>query len=68
MAHLYKKEAIALLGGTLESAAKAVGVTKQAVSQWPDPLTSKIADRVLAALYRREVKIRRSNKVVKVGK
>jgi len=47
-----KSEAIALLGGSVAAAAKAVGVTAQAVGQWPDPLPQRIADRVQAALYR----------------
>lgn len=47
-----KSEAIALLGGSVAAAAKEVGVTAQAVGQWPDPLPRRIADRVQAALYR----------------
>lgn len=47
-----KAEAIRLLGGTPAAAAKAVGVTVQAVGQWPDPLPVRIADRVQAALWR----------------
>lgn len=47
-----KQTAIDLLGGSLKSAAEAVGVTPQAVSGWPDPLSKKIADRVQAALWR----------------
>lgn len=47
-----KKEAIKLLGGTIYSAAKAIGISPQAVSQWPKILSSRIADRVEAALFR----------------
>jgi hypothetical protein len=47
-----KAKAIELLGGTPSAAAEAVGVTVQAVGQWPDPLPQRIADRVQAALYR----------------
>lgn len=43
------------LFGSVRAAAEAVGVTTQAVSQWPDPLPSRIEDRVVAALTRRSV-------------
>jgi hypothetical protein len=49
-----KSEAIRLLGGSNTTAAAEVGVTPQAVSQWPDPLPPRIADRVLAALARKK--------------
>lgn len=48
-----KAKAIELLGGSVSSAAAAVGVTYQAVEKWPDPLPDRIADRVVAALARR---------------
>ena len=52
-----KSEAIALLGGTVTSAAEAIGISSAAVSQWPDDnegeLPQRIVDRVQAALYRR---------------
>ena len=48
-----KGEAVALLGGTVTKASRAVGVTSQAVTQWPDELGPTIRDRVLAALVRR---------------
>ncbi len=47
-----KKQAINLLGGTASVAARAVGVSPQAVKGWPDTLPPRIADRVQAALYR----------------
>lgn len=47
-----KAEAIKRLGGSAASAAKAVGISVQAVSGWPDPLTNAIADRVIAAQVR----------------
>ena len=50
-----KKKAIELLGGTTVSAAKAIGITASAVSQWPDQLPGRIADRVLAALAKRHL-------------
>jgi len=50
-----KAKAIEALGGTVPSAAKAVGVTGRAAYKWPDPLPRRIADRVLAAVARREL-------------
>lgn len=47
-----KAEAIEHLGGSVASAAKAIGVTYQAVNQWPDELPRRIVDRVQAALWR----------------
>lgn len=47
-----KLDAIELLGGSVAAAAAAIGVTYQAVYRWPDELTSRIADRVHAALGR----------------
>jgi len=47
-----KQTAIDLLGGTVTSAACAVGVTPSAVTQWPDVLPPRTADRVQAALWR----------------
>ena len=50
-----KSTAIQLLGGSVVSAAKEVGVSPSAVSQWPDPLPERVADRVLAALARKHL-------------
>jgi len=47
-----KSHAIQLLGGTVTQAATAIGINPQAVSQWPDTLPPRIADRVQAALWR----------------
>lgn len=47
-----KAEAIKYLGGTVVKAAKAVGISSQAISQWPDELSSVTADRVFAAFVR----------------
>ena len=49
---MLKTEAIELLGGSPTAAASAIGITPQAVSQWPDELPGRIADRVYAALAR----------------
>lgn len=47
-----KADALALLGGTVTAAARAIGIKPAAVSLWPDELPARIADRVQAALYR----------------
>lgn len=52
---MLKTKAIELLGGSPASAARAVGVSTQAISQWPDELPERIADRVLAALARKHL-------------
>lgn len=46
-----KSEAIELLGGSLSAAADVLGVTVSAVSQWPDELPDRIAQRVVGAAY-----------------
>lgn len=50
---MLKTEAIDLLGGTIPAAAKAIGISYQAVDKWPEVLTDAIRDRVQAVLYRR---------------
>lgn len=47
-----KTHAIELLGGSVGSAAKSIGINSQAISQWPDTLPPRLADRVIAALAR----------------
>jgi hypothetical protein len=49
---MLKTEAIEKLGGTNKSAALAIGISVQAISQWPETLPPRIADRVIAALSR----------------
>lgn len=49
-----KNEAIKLFGNCSE-AARAIGVTRSAVSKWPDPLTRAIRDRVVAAALRKKI-------------
>lgn len=53
---MHKAEAIRLLGGTPTAVAKAIGITPQAVSGWPDTgdLPAAIRDRVQAALWRKQ--------------
>lgn len=50
-----KSRAIELLGGTVASAAKEIGISYQAVDKWPDDLPARIADRVLAAVARKHL-------------
>ena len=47
-----KIKAIELLGGTVAKAADAIGINSQAISQWPDTLPPRLADRVIAACVR----------------
>jgi hypothetical protein len=50
---MQKTTAIELLGGSVGVAAAAVGITPSAVTQWPDELPPRLADRVQAALWRK---------------
>ena len=50
-----KSKATELLGGTTSDAAKAIGISPQAYSQWPDQLPKRLADRVVAAIARRHL-------------
>ena len=52
---MLKSHAIEMLGGSASAAASAIGITPAAVSQWPDVLPPRIADRVLAVLARRHL-------------
>lgn len=51
---MLKSEAILALGGSVAAVAREIGITPQAVGQWPDELPPAIRDRVQAALWRRE--------------
>lgn len=51
---MLKTHAIELLGGTVTSAADAIGVSYQAIVKWPSELPPRIVDRVQAALYRKQ--------------
>jgi hypothetical protein len=51
---MLKSKAIELLGGTPTSAAAEIGITPQAVTDWPEHLPQRIADRVQAALWRKQ--------------
>ena len=48
-----KTDAISKLGGSKAEAARAIGISYQAVDKWPEKLTPKIKDRVQAAFVRR---------------
>lgn len=50
-----KTKAIVLLGGSIAAAAHAIGISYQAVKQWPDELPPRIADRVLASIARKHL-------------
>lgn len=52
---MLKAKAIELLGGSVASAAEAIGISYQAVEKWPDPLPDRISDRVVAALARKHL-------------
>lgn len=54
---MQKSEAIALLGGSVAEAAKAIQIKSSAVSQWPDVLPPRLQDRVIAACVRRSIPI-----------
>lgn len=52
---MLKQKAIELLGGSVTTAAEAIGISYQAVNQWPDVLPDRISDRVLAAVARKHL-------------
>jgi len=52
---LMKDEAIVLLGGSAKEVSRKIGITEQAVRNWPAVLSAKLRDRVQAALWREMV-------------
>ena len=48
-----KTYALKKLGGNMQNAANELGVTIQAVYQWPDPLTERIKERVAEAVLKK---------------
>lgn len=46
-----------MLGGTNTAAAKALGITYQAVRKWPEDLTPDIENRLIGALVRMRKKV-----------
>lgn len=55
MLPMKKQKAIELLGGSVATVAEAIGISYQAVRQWPDDLPSRIEDRVMAAVARKRL-------------
>jgi len=47
-----KQEAIDLFGGKAAYLARALGISRSSVSEWPDELTQNLADRVVGAHIR----------------
>ena len=47
-----KSDAIRIFGSTVTEMAAAIGVTRSAVSQWPEQLTQPQIDRVVGAAVR----------------
>lgn len=54
---MHKRLAIELLGGTPARAAELLEVTPSAVSQWPEELPRRLADRVLGAAVRHGIDV-----------
>lgn len=52
-----KQQAIEMLGGSQTAAAKALGITYQAVRKWPEALTPDIENRLIGMLVRRRRKV-----------
>lgn len=48
-----KAKALSIFGGPAKTA-EAVGVSTSAISQWPDQLPEILADRIIAAVARKE--------------
>ena len=51
MRRMDKAKAIEMLGGTVTAAAEAIGISSSAVTQWPEELPDRIADRVIARMH-----------------
>ena len=47
-----KQEAIQIFGGTMRAVGDALGITRQAVYQWPEALPQETSDRLLGAAIR----------------
>lgn len=47
-----KQQALDLFDGKVARLAEAIGITSQSVSGWPDVLSDKLSDRVIAAAVR----------------
>jgi DNA-binding transcriptional regulator YdaS (Cro superfamily) len=64
---MQKKLALDLLGGTVVKAAEAIGINPSAISQWPDELSPRLADRVIAACVRKGVKLPKAALLVRAA-
>jgi hypothetical protein len=64
---MQKTLALELLGGTVAKAAEAIGINSQAISQWPDELPPRLADRVIAACVRKGIKVPKLALLVKAA-
>jgi hypothetical protein len=60
MRPMKKQTAIYFLGGTISNAARTLGISRQAVHQWPDPVPQAVADRILAHRVRQRAEAMRS--------
>ena len=49
---MQKQEALNLFGGRPTDAAIALGITRQAITNWPKHLPQSISDRVIGAAFR----------------
>ena len=54
---MLKETAIKLLGGNVAAAAKTLGVTSSAISQWPEELTPQVIDRLIAHYVRNRKRV-----------
>ena len=54
---MQKSKAIDVLGGSVATAAELIGISSQAISQWPEDLPPRLADRVIAACIRAGIAI-----------
>lgn len=52
-----KHQATQMFGGTQAAMARALSVTRAAVSRWPDKLTNEQADRIMGAAMRLGLRI-----------
>ena len=54
-----KKEAVELFGSTHSDLAKVLGITREAVTMWPEQLNQAQIDRVVGAAVRHGLRFRR---------
>ena len=50
-----KTDMLKLMGKDLSGCAEEIGITVQAISDWPEELSTKLRDRVQAAIARRHM-------------